>query len=46
MCTKGIHISMTIPKTVRQSEIYMSFLTKEGEVGNSLIDEKEQTFGK
>lgn len=24
----------------------MSFWTKEGEVGNSQVDEKEQTFGK
>lgn len=37
---------MTIPKPVRQNEVYMSFWTKEREGGNSQVDEKKQTFDK
>lgn len=33
MCAGGIHISTKIPKVVKQNEVYMSFWTKEGEVG-------------
>ena len=40
LCTWGIHISMKIPKTVRQNEVHMSFWTKKGKVGISLVDEK------
>lgn len=28
----GVHISMIIPKIVRQNEVYMSFWTKEEEL--------------
>lgn len=50
MCTQGIHLSMKIPKTARQTCIYMSFWTKEkvggrfwsskGQIGNSQGAEK------
>lgn len=46
MCTGGIHINVKIAKTVRQNEVYMSFWTKEWEIGSSSVDGKEQTFGK
>lgn len=46
----GIHISMAIPKTVRQHEVYMSFWTRQkgvervwnfkGEIDNTQVAEK------
>lgn len=35
MCTTENHISMETAKTGRQTQVCMSFWTKEGEVGNS-----------
>lgn len=45
-CIWGIHISMKITKTLRQTEVYTSFWTQEGEVDNSQVDEKKQMFTK
>lgn len=37
---------MKITKTLRQTEVYTSFWTQEGEVDNSQVDEKKQMFTK